>query len=71
MREDTERVESVFVEDWKMQLQVSEVLSLSYVKSVKNENTSIQAHAQTILIIWYYLPTVYPNCPLQPVIVLS
>jgi hypothetical protein len=69
MREDTEGVESVFEEDWKMQ--VSEVLSLRYVKFVMNENTSIQTHAQTILIIWYYLPTVYPNCPLQPVIALS
>jgi hypothetical protein len=71
MPEDPEGVESVYVEDWKMQLQVSDVLSLSYVKSVMNENTSIQTHAQTILIIWYYLPTVYPNCPLQAVIALS
>ncbi len=68
MREDQEGV-SVYEEDWKMQ--ISEVLSLRYVKPVMNENTSIQTHAQTILIIWYYLPTVYPNCPLQPVIALS
>jgi hypothetical protein len=69
MREDPEGVESVYEEDWKMQ--VSEVLSLRYVKSVMNENTSIQPHAHTILIIWNYLPTVYPNCPLQAMIALS